>query len=315
MTLDYTKFNHVTNIHQKYAVSQLEDNIKSFLDWAFLQIDGYVNVQMNSGLATLYTMKPSINPNPTSTALVSSVWETPVKDWIWESCGQHTPSGLIPISGVKVSGSFLPAPTGSGSIGYYINYPLGRIVFDNPINNNSSVLISYAYRYVQIYKANESNWWKQLSGVSYQPTSNPNYATLLSENRVNLPFIIIETIARNQQIPNELGTSENRIIQDLLLHIFTDNPVQRSTLADILLAQKDKSIILYDSNKLVKNNTNPLNYRGEKNPNGLNYCEIVSDSNYQYKYSFIKNANTVEINNFSASLFNSVIRWSVEIFP
>jgi hypothetical protein len=313
MTPDYTKFNHITNIHEKHAVSQLEDNVKTFLDWAFLQIDGYVNVQINSGLSSLYTMKPSVNP--TSTATSSAIWETPVKDWVWESCGQDTPAGLLPVSGVSVSGTFLPAPTGSGNIGYYINYPLGRIVFDNPISNSSPVLVSYAYRYVQIYKANESNWWKQLSGVSYQPNSNLNYGTLLAENRVNLPFIIIETIARNQQIPHELGTSENRIVQDLLLHIFTDNPVQRATISDILLAQKDKGLILYDTNKLVKNNTYPLNYRGEKNTNGLNYCQIVSDANYQYKYSFIKTANTIETNNFSAALFNSIIRWGVEIFP
>jgi hypothetical protein len=315
MNIDYTKLNHVTNIHEKYAISQLEDNLKSFLDWSLLQIDGYINVHANNGgRSTLYTMKPSIDP-ANSSALSAKIWETPVKDWIWESGQPDAPSSLVPISGVNVNNVFLPAPSGSGNYTYYINYPLGRIVFTNPISNDSEVYISYSYRYIQIYKANESNWWKQLSDISYQANNNSNYATLLSENRVNLPFIIIETVSRNQQIPWELGSSKNRIIQDVLLHVFSDNPSQRTTISDILLAQKDKGIILYDINKVAKNGVYGLNYRGEKNINGLNYQQIITNPEYQYKYCYIKNAIMSENNAFSSSLFNSVIRWSIEIFP
>ena len=85
----------------------------------------------------------------------------------------------------------------------------------------------------------------------------------MANNRVQPPFIVIETIARNQQIPLELGSYRQILRQDVLLHIFTQNTNQRDSLVDTLLLQKDKSLALYDTDKLVKNNKYELNYRGE----------------------------------------------------
>ncbi len=44
-------FHNVENISDRPAISQLEDNIKSFLDYSFLKIGGFINVNIpTSGL-------------------------------------------------------------------------------------------------------------------------------------------------------------------------------------------------------------------------------------------------------------------------
>jgi hypothetical protein len=130
-----------------------------------------------------------------------------------------------------------------------------------------------------------------------------------------MPSIVIEIVPRTVQIPYELGNVKNIIGQDILLHIYTENMIQRNSIIDILLVQKEKQTYLYDLNNVIKNNVAPLNYRGEKNPNGLNYGQIVSSPSYQRKIFYIEEATTTEFNTISSSLYNSIVRWSLKIFP
>jgi len=317
MTEDYTKFNYITSIRNKNSISQVEDNLKHFLDWSFLQIDGYVNVNQSSASQSgLYTLRPQPQVTGTSVGSQAKTWEGPVKDWIYEDTSILDPAKNINhISGVSLNNTFLPAPTGSGNYGYYIDYPLGRIVFNNAINSNSNIKLDYAYRYIQVYKSNEAMWWKELSDIIYTTKDNNSYSTLLSGHKVQLPFLIIEPVARINQEAYELGNAKNMISQDILLHVFTENTTQRSIITDILLSQKDKSLILYDVNKVVKNAVYPLNYRGEKNINGLTYSQLVTNPDYQHQTSYIKSADLAELNNFTSSLYNGIVRWNLKIFP
>ena len=43
-----SQFQNVTSIGRKEATSSLEDNLKSFLDWSFLQIGGFINVDSST---------------------------------------------------------------------------------------------------------------------------------------------------------------------------------------------------------------------------------------------------------------------------
>lgn len=308
-----TQFQHVTSIGQREAIGNLEDNLKGFLDWSFLNIGAYVNIEIpTSGIdgTLLHQLKPVTDPSQKS-----KIWQSPYKEWIYETGIPN--QNPISISGIYLNNTFLPAPTGSGSYGYSINYPLGNISFTNPVASTSKVELEYSYRHVQVYKANESPWWKEIQDQTYNVAnfkSNRDYSTITSNHIIQMPAIMIEPIARTVQIPIELGSTQNWIIQDVLLHIFTENPVQRSNLMDILLLQKDKTISLYDVNKVIKNNVFPLNYKGQINPSGLNYYQIISNNQYYQHKATIKNSIISEINNFSSSLFNGIIRWSVEIF-
>lgn len=311
-----TTFNHIDHIGQKYNISILEDNIKSFLDWGFLNIGAFINVQMpTSGMigGNFHQCKAVSDPG----SLINRVWESPKKDWVYESGVSFSGSSPINISGVYLNGTFLPGPNGTDTYGYYLDYPNGRINFGKSVSSTSRVELEYSYRYVEVYKANETTWWKELQTETYNPANfktSPDLS-ITSNHRVQTPAIIIETVARTVLTPYELGTTQNIITQDLLLHIFTENPIQRNSLIEILLEQKDKSLNLYNINKVIKNDVNGLNYRGEINPSGLNYHQLSNNLDYIIKRAFIKKVELSELNTFSNALYNGIVRWSIEIFP
>lgn len=305
-----SKFKDVYDIGQRNVISSLEDNLKNFLDWGFLNIGGFIDVNVpasgNSGPAFAKTVTdPSFNTN--------TVWETQRKDWVYESGVNHNDRTPINISGIYLNNTFLPAPSGSGSYSYSLNYPLGRITFSNPVGASSKVALNYSYKYVQIYKANESTWWKELQNNTYF-TNNPDY-NITSNHRIQLPAVIIETISRTVLTPYELGTSENIVQQDILLHIFTENPVQRNSIIDTLVLQKDKTLYLNNITKMLKNNVYGLDYKGQPNITRLNYDQLQTNSAYFLKKCFINNASVSEINSFSNSLYNGIVRWTLEILP
>lgn len=311
-----TSFHNISGgINDKNTISLLEDNIKSFLDWSFVEIGGFVNVSIPTesvSTGNFYTLKPAGDP-----ATTSKLWEGIRKDWVYENVTYdgHSPTA---ISGIYLNNTFLPAPTGSGNYGYNINYPLGRIVFNNNVSSTSNIKLEYSYRYIQTYKANESVWWKEVQTETYNPSAykpSGDYS-ITANHRVQLPAIIIETIPRTELIPYELGSATNIVIQDLFLHVFTENPVHRNTIMDILLNQKDKVIILYDIDKVVKNQVYPLNKYGNVNASGLNYPSLSSNhSNYRKSWCTIKDSNIGELNTLRSKLYNGIVRWSIEIFP
>ena len=309
-----SKFTNVGDIGEKGPIAGLEDNIKSFLDWSFLNIGAYINVDIpTSGIvgSNFHQLHSVSNPGITT----NKVWESSRKEWVYESGITFKNGSPNNISGIFLNNTFLPSPTGSGNYGYSINYPLGRITFNNAVASNSTVALNYSYKYVQTYKANESFWWKEIQQQSYNPANfKPSGDSSLSSNhRIQLPAIIIETIPRTVLTPRELGTTQNIILQDILLHIFAENPNQRNIIADIILLQKDNTMYLYDVNKVARSGIGPLNSNGSINNSGLNYDQLSNSQNYRQSWSWIKNSYTSEMNNISNNLFNTVIRWSVEI--
>lgn len=307
-----TTFHNVSSITNKNRISLLEDNIKSFLDWSFLHIGGFVNVEIPSSGITggnFHVLKSADDP-----VMKDKIWQAPRKDWVYESGIVYDSGSPIAFSGVYVNNSFLPAPTGSGNYGYNVNYPLGQIVFNSPIASRSNVIASYSYRYIQTYKSSDSFWWKEVQKETYNPSNfNKQDYSITSVHRVQLPAIIIELVPRTVLIPHQLGTTENIIIQDVFLHIYTENANQRNVIVDVLLHQKDKTLYLYNITDVIKNDRYNLNKFGNINANGYNYPQIVEQfSNY---WCTLKDSNTVELNNLSSSLYNGIVRWSVEIFP
>jgi len=306
-------FHKISSITNKNRISLLEDNIKSFLDWSFLHIGGFVNVSIpTSGVSggNFHTLKNASDP-----VLKDRVWQSPRKDWIYENVGiVYENTGPVNFSGVYLNNTFLPAPTGSGNYTYNVNYPLGQIVFDKQVSATSNVLASYAYRYIQVYKSSENFWWKEVQKETYNPSNfNKQDYSITSVHRVQLPSIVVELIPRTVQIPYQLGSADNIIIQDVFLHIYAENSNQRNVIIDALIHQKDKTLRLYDISSVIKNNRYTLNKFGNINPSGYNYPDFIKYfSNY---WCTIKDSNTVELNSLSSSLHNGIVRWSVEIFP
>jgi hypothetical protein len=307
-----TTFHNVNSITNKDRISGLEDNIKSFLDWSFLHVGGFINVEIpTSGVAggSFHILKNSEDP-----VMKDRVWQSPRKDWVYESGIVYNSGSPINFSGVYLNNTFLPAPTGSGNYSYNVNYPLGQIIFDKPVSSRSSVTAEYSYRYIQVYKSSENFWWKEVQKETYSPSNfSKGEYSITSVHRVQLPAIIIELIPRTTQIPHELGNVNNILIQDLFLHIYTENANQRNSIIDALLHQKDKTLLLYNSNKVIKENRYFLNKFGNINASGYNYPNIIQ--NFQEHWCTIKDSNIGELNSLSSSLYNGIVRWSIEIFP
>ena len=130
-----------------------------------------------------------------------------------------------------------------------------------------------------------------------------------------MPAIIVETIAKNYQTPYELGNTKNILTQDVLLHIFTENAVQRDKIIDILLKQKDKQTYLLNINNIIKDNKFKLKYDGQLNPDGLNYGDLINNVQYRKNSFFVETSTLTELNKIGSILFNGIVRWSIKIFP
>jgi len=314
---DYTKFNNVESIGQNSLVTTLEENIKSFLDWGFLNIGGFINVNIpTSGLygGNFSDLKVSDQPG----YLNGQVWQSPKKEWVWETGAYYSGSSPINISGVRVSNSFYPAPTGSGLVAYHINYPLGNIVFNKPIPASSSVRLEYSYRWCQIYKSSTDPYLAELQGMTYEPAPAINQRdkgdySLSSNHRVQMPCIIIEPIARSFSHPWQLGAYDFLIDQDILLHVFTENAIDKNTISDIIRLQKQKTIWLYDVKKVVKSGVNPLNYRGSLTNNGKNYHDLVTNADYRWKKCHFKEIIFSEMESKNKNLYWCTIRLTTEV--
>lgn len=307
-------FNHINSIGQRDIISSLEDNIKSFLDYSFLEIGGFVNITSPATISSQpapYKLHP-VSGDPSVT--FPKTWATQRKDWIFEDGVSHNGDSPIAISGININGTFLPAPSGSGNYGYYMDYPNGRITFNNNVSVLSQISMNYSYRLIQVYKASGYGLWREIVNHNYN-LNNLNNNSLYVHNSIQLPAIFIETIARSASTPHELGTTKNILQQDVLLHIFSHNIVYRNNLIDILIRQKDNSFLSYDINKLAKNNKQFMNFRGEPNPNRLNYASLSLYRDLILNTCYIKNSTNTEMQSFSDKLHHAIVRWTIEIFP
>lgn len=309
---DYTKFNFIDSIGENLLISQLESNLKTYLDWSLLEIGSFTNIAIPTSGAfggSYDSMRVVKDPSYTD----GRVWETARKDWVWET-GLTYATQPINITGVYISGTMY----GTGSIAsHHYNYPLGRVVFDNPIRTTSTVKISHSYRNVQVYIADQAPWWDELQYNSLRvDNSTFNYTAsgdwnILANHRVQLPAVVIEAIPRRSFKPYEMGNVSNFVYQDVIFHVIAESRWWRNQLVDILSLQKDKTIWLYDNNAILAATGYPLDYRGMRKTNPLMYPTFVQD--YRYKMARFFNANVIEMRSLNNRLKTGQVRVTFEI--
>jgi hypothetical protein len=308
-------FHNVSGIGDNYLINQLEDNLKSFLDYGFLNIGAFVNVNIpTSGLygGVFSDLKSTSQPGYKD----NQIWQSFKKDWIYETGISYNSYSPNIFSGVVVNNTFYPAPTGSGSIKYSVNYPLGQIIFDKPISSNSSVKANYSYRWCQVYKSSSDNSWKELQELTYQPSPEINYKNsgtynIGSNHRIQMPAIVVEPVARSYSQPWQLGATNFMIDQDILLHVFSENKIDNNKIVDILRLQKDKNIILYDTNKLVNSGVYAVNYDGSLNSLRIPYHLVLE--NYKWKLCFLKEVGVIDMQSQNKNLFWSLVRLTTQV--
>ena len=311
-----TTFTHVSQVGNTLLNSQLESNLKSFLDWGMLGIGGWFNVNIPTSGAwggTFDQLRLVDDPSYGE----GQVWESARKDWVWENEVPYTGGSPISITGVSVDGTFYG--TGDATYAHHYNYPLGRVVFDNPIASTSTVKLEYSYRNVQVYIADQAPWWDELQynsmrvdDSSFSQVGSVNWA-ILSNNRVQMPAVVIEAVPRRTYQPYELGSSNNFITQDVLFHVVSESRWWRNQLVDIISLQKDKTLMLYDSNKLADSGAYPLDFRGMVVAPENNYSGLVSTDGYQFTSARITDMGVTEMESYNSMLHEGTVRASFEV--
>lgn len=295
-------FDNVSSFSDYSLIAQVEENLKMYLDYSFLNIGGFVNVSSGNTIYGINNAKATVSE--ANGYAIGKVWETYRKDWIYESGISFNNSTPLNISGIYINNIFLPSPTGSGNYAYTLDYPNGQIIFKNPVPTGSKISINYSYRKCQVYKSSTSNWWAEFR--------NSIYSDLPNEYILQTPSIVIEPTNNSSLIPYQLGDRSFFVDQDILLYIFSDSAVERNNIIDMIRLQKEKNIYMYDINKVIKDGVYPITYTGQINNNGQNYISLLNNPAYSYRKLFIKNVNLMGMETYSKKLFWCILRLTTQ---
>ena len=388
---DYLKFKGISNIGDTLLMSELETNLKSFFDWAMLQIGAWNDVDISTtdiydgDFSALRLVRDGSYTD-------GRVWQGARKDWIWETgvnyevphetgevyqidwmvAGYHqinattdpsiivqsgdvirvtetSDTGLntdysifnVPLTGVYQGYSNATSGVSSGGgkyqilknpqpvqvqvngtpilSGYYVNYPLGQVVFNSPIATSSVVKTSYSYRYVQIYNADQLPWWQELQFSSliandthFTQTGDYGEWTIGGQHRIQLPTIVIEAITRGTSKGYQLGDGALVVNQDVLFHVIAEDRHTRNQLLDICRLQNHKTIWLYNSNNVSAASGFALDYRGAL-VGAKTYPDLVDSNGYRWEKCYFDNVIVSALETPNPKLFAGVVKMTAEI--
>lgn len=305
-----TTFKNVSSITSDFLLNILESNMKNFLDWSFLHIGGWFDIARSDQnlYGENYHYKLNLVEDPSYES--GQVWQTPRKDWVWETGISYESTSPTAISGVYVDGSLVTS-------GYSINYPLGQITFDSAIDTTSDVQLDYSYRFIQIYRANDAPWFSLLQYSSFNTDDKDITQTAEGEwsigayKRIQMPCVIIEALPRSRSLPYELGSGGLIFEQDIMLYVLAENKNDRNKILDIFRYQQDSVIYLYNTNEVAKNDNYPLDYNGSLKNNPLMYPSLVE--NYKWRKCWFKTINLVELSTATPNLHTGAARVTAEI--
>jgi len=311
---DYKRLNqHVTQIGESLLISQLETNLKTYLDWGFLELGGFNNIEAPASGAfggNFDVLRPVDDPSYST----GRVWEAARKDWVWET-GLSYGYQPIDISGVYYNDVLYG--TGDATYAHHYNYPLGRVVFDSGVPTTGEVRINHSFRNVQVYIADQAPWWDEIQYDSYR-VDDPTFSDsgsgnwqILANNRVQLPAVVIEAVPRRRFKPYEMGTVGHFVYQDVLFHILAESRWWRNQLTDIISLEKDRTIWLYNNNLIANATGYPLDERGMRLTNPNMYPDLVDD--YRFKRARFFNCEVMDLSRTSSRLMQATVKATFEI--
>ncbi len=317
---DYTKFKGVTHIGDDTIMTTLENNLKSYYDWALLSIGGWTEADVpQSGAYGGDFSSVTLVEDPLYTD--GQVWQGVRKDWVYESGVDYADAtGLVhnPQSvGVPITG-------GNPAVGsYHVNYPLGRIIFDAAIPITTVVQVAHSWRDVQVYRADDAPWFQELQFRSMRPDDSHFSDSDRGEwakgghQRVQLPAIVIECVPRRISEGYELGNEEVWVKQDVIFHVVAETRHMRNKLVDFCAGQFDKSIWLFDTIRIADSGDYPLDFRGELVGPKV-YPDLVDqrvNGGHRWKKCTFTNTVTSEVRSLHHNLYEGIVRTTCEVEP
>lgn len=308
-----SKFKNVQRISDGFLLNSLEVNMKLFLDWSFLCIGSWFDAVIGEDTLQGINQHCQLIPVSDPSYLDGQVWQSIRKDWVWETGINFNGSSPIVVGGIFVNGTFIP----NNGTQYIINYPEGKVIFNSAQGIGSDIKVNHSYRNIQTYRASDSPWFNYLQYASFN-TANPDINrvtdgdwSIAGEHRIQLPAIVIESVSRSRSYPFELGSNNLVIEQDIEFYVLAENKNDRNKILDILRLQQDLVLMLYDSDRLAKEDKFPLDYQGDLNSIPLMYPEITTQ--YPWRKAWLKNVSLFELESVNPEFHRGMVRATVEI--
>ncbi len=306
----------ITHFHEDNISNLLEVNLKIYYDWQLLTIGAWNEVRVdNSGIYGDYS---KLRPVKDRYFNEGEVWESSRKDWVWETGVNYTDrtgtvndplqTGSLTINGAAASNAM------------FVNYPLGRVIFDTAVAITGTVQINRSERLVQILRADDAPWWSELQYGSYQ--IDEQFLTYASgewsiggHQRIQMPCIIIEVVPKGSTEGWELGGGAQIVSRDVLFHVLAEDRFTRNNLMDIINLQGDRSIHLFDSNTLSLNGDYALDFRGARTGSKM-YPDLIQPSDeggYRYEPCRMVNSIVLQSRQLHPRLYEATVRTTMEI--
>lgn len=319
MTNSYLNLRGFDSVFDTTLNNELQDNIIEFLDWSLLEKGNYMNVTLGE-LSTdgIDSSKLRISSNTSFPS--GKAWEGFRRNWVWQSGVSYNPPPIVGsnnnipgISGVYVNNTFHPSSS-SGTYAHKVDYYNGRVIFNNPIPTGSTVKAEYSYKYINVIYANNLPW---LSEIQYSSLDlGPDFSILNkgkydipSEARVQLPAIAVEIVPKRSSRGYQLGGGQ-WIETDVLFHCLAEDEFTRNKLVDIVSLQNDKTIYMFDSNRIASSGSFPLDYMGCPTSGAFRYPDLIS--NFYRGNLRLKNSSVQNMKIINSNLYAGIVRLTLE---
>lgn len=316
------RFHGVTNYGDPLTSDLLEASAHFFMQNGFINIGAFTNITIPtgvypSGIGSHSSPQYKLRLSRDLRYVSGRVWESARSDWVWES-GIEYSTQPISISGVYVNSNFIPKNT-VGASGFIINYPEGKIIFNQSISENSVVKCEYSHRNVRVLSS-DVPWFQTIQYNSFRSDDKQFELKgsggwdVLSINRIQLPAIVLETIPSVSLTAYEIGSLSRIHNQDILMHILAETPWDRKQIHDIIINQWQKRFSGINKQKLLLEQKLPLTFDGQIAVSGLNYDQMTNINNgYTWKtisWERIRSQEQIA----SPPMYRSTIRTTFSIY-
>lgn len=261
-----------TAFHETSYKDLVEANLVEFFNWGFTNAGAYTNINVsNSGAygGDWSRLRCSTDPRYTT----GTRWESIRGNWVWESGLEFgTP---ISISGVWVNNVLQTS-------GYTIDYPNGCITFSSGISSSSTVKVSHSFKEIQVINARSNPFIRQLQVDSHRPDNsdfltNSGVHTKLADTRINLPCVSVDVVGRPRDKPFQIGGGKY-VYYTAKFYVLGEDDSITGKVSDYIVNQQDKTIEVFDIDRMAQNNAFPLKYNGSLNTNPKTYPQLIQPS-------------------------------------
>lgn len=182
-----------------------------------------------------------------------SVWQSPFRQWVYESGvpidGTNLVASPVVASGLFIEGAF--RPTDDPTFGHTIDYLNGRVIFDSPQSLDLKVQSVFSTRDVRMGFEHDFNNQLRAGFLESKFTTNPltSFQIVYPSGAAQpFPAVFIEVDGRKFE-PYEIGNRSQIIKDEVKLHVWALDDLQRDNIVDILTGQVGKTLPIIDFNK------------------------------------------------------------------